>query len=172
MRTTKMNTAIKATEASVEMATRSRYLRTAVAAVHSWDTTGSVMTLGRPDSTWRGAAPLASPSSNAARNGKTTARPDHSPAYHWSLGTQHSYWGTPIHPLILPTASMYKRPQIADANISAIATVSHANRFLPSERCMALIVIRNQPGKLSSVLVNSWFGTRTCARHRPETVSR
>src|SRR6266481_5919936 len=127
-----MNTTMKARDTSAEMATRNRYVRIAVTAVHSWDTSGPVITLARVVSAWLVAAPLPSPSSNAARNGKIRARLDHSPAYHWSLGTWPSYSGpgTPIQPLILPTASMYKRAKIADPNIKAIAKMSHGNRFL------------------------------------------
>jgi len=62
---------------------------------------------------------------------------------------------SPIHPLILPTASMYRRRQIADASIMAIAKMSHGNRFLSGGRGIAPIVIPHQAEKLSSVLVNS-----------------
>jgi hypothetical protein len=41
-----MNITIKAKDASAETTTRSRYARIAVTAVHSWETSGAVITLG------------------------------------------------------------------------------------------------------------------------------
>src|SRR5258708_7156608 len=128
-----MTTTMSVTDANPEIATRNRYFRAAVAKVHSWEPTVSVTIEGWSICDWRGPESLTNPRSSAARNGNKRARTDQSPAYHWSLGTYPSYCGSPIHPLILPTASMYRRPQIADASM-AIAKISHATQFLSVRR--------------------------------------